>query len=303
MPARAADRVEHPAMPTNPRRPRYPWLERNGQLSWLKLVVFGALFLPGLWNGIAFATGALGARPLHELIHALGLWAIRLLFISLAVTPLRRILEWPQLVKLRRMIGVAAFAYALAHLTAYAADEAFDLGKVAAEILLRFYLTIGFAALLGLSALAATSTDRMMRRLGGPRWQRLHRLVYAIALLGNIHYFLQAKLEVSEPLVMAGLLFWLLAYRVLVARTAQGRLPLAGIAGLGVVAALVTAAAEASYFALKFHVDPLRILAADLMFSAGTRPAWFVLLAGGAVALAAALRGLRRAPRPRLEPA
>jgi sulfoxide reductase heme-binding subunit YedZ len=280
-----------------------PWRERNGRLSLLKLAVFLSLFVPGLWNGVAFALDDLGARPLHALIHILGLWALRLVFIALAITPLRRSLDWPQLLKVRRMVGVAAFAYAMAHLTAYAADQAFDLAKVASEIIFRFYLTIGFAALLGLAALAATSTDKMIRRIGGVRWQRLHRLVYLIAILGNLHYFLQSKLEVFEPIFMGGLLFWLLAYRLVAARTADGELRLVGVAVLSLAAVMATALGEATYFALKFGVAPMRILATDVSLAAGLRPAWLVLIAVAIVTLATAFRRLGKYRQRRLEPA
>src|SRR6185295_6134271 len=101
--------------------------------------------------------------------------------ISLAVTPLRRVARFNHLVDVRRMIGVGAFVYAAAHISLYVADQMFDLWKVASEIVLRLYLTIGFIALLGLMALAATSTDAMVRRLGAKRWQRLHQAIYVIA--------------------------------------------------------------------------------------------------------------------------
>ena len=116
---------------------------------------------------LSLSLGWLEPRPFNEAIHQFGLWTIRLIFLALAVTPLRQILQWPRLILVRRMIGVAAFAYAITHLTLYTADQMFDLAKVASEIVHRIYLTIGFTAVLGLSALAATSTDGMIRRLGG----------------------------------------------------------------------------------------------------------------------------------------
>src|SRR2546430_10515151 len=192
----------------------YPWQDYSGRLSPLKLAVFVALFLPALWTAFAFGMGWLQPRPFTEAIHQVGLWMLRFLFIALAITPLRKIVQWPRLILVRRMIGVAAFAYGLAHITLYVADLKFDVAKAASEIALRIYLTIGFAALLGLAALAATSTDAMVRRLGGRAWSRLHQSIYAIAVLAAIHYFLQRKLEIYEPTVTAGLLFWLLSYRL-----------------------------------------------------------------------------------------
>src|SRR5260370_968588 len=108
------------------------------------------------------------------------------------------------------MIGVAAFAYAITHLSLYTADQMFDLAKVASEIVHRIYLTIGFSAVVGLAALAATSTDGMIRRLGPRNWQRLHRLVYLIALLAVVHYCMQSKLDLWEPSIMAGIYGWLI---------------------------------------------------------------------------------------------
>jgi len=278
-----------------------PWFDRSGRFSPFKTAVFAALFLPGLWIGFAYATGRLEPLPIMQAIHHAGLWAIRLLVITLMVTPFRRLFHWPELIQLRRMIGVGAFAYALGHFSLYVVDQAFDLGKVASEIALRFYLTIGFTALVGLSALAATSTDGMLRRLGGRRWRRLHKLVYPIALLGVIHYFLQSKANVSEATVVAGIFIWLMAYRALQALLGEERpLPLWGVFALGIAAALATAFGEAAYFWARIGADPTRVLAADLMFRFGPRPAWFVLGFGmlvGLVALARAGAGRRKRER------
>ncbi len=283
----------------------YPWRDYDGRLSWLKLVVFLALFPPAIWVAAAYRFDLLGARPLNEAIHQIGLWALRFMFLALAVTPGRQILHWSRLLTVRRMLGVAAFAYAATHLTLYMVDQAFDLAKITTEIALRIYLTIGFCALLGLGALAATSTDGMVRRLGGPRWQRLHRLVYPIALLANVHFFMQAKLEVWEPTVMFGLLGWLLGYRWLAKRRAvRGRLPLPWVAALAGLAPLLTALGEAAYFRLAFGVDPERVLAANLSLDTGVRPAVLVLMITGAIALAGVVRGLAASrPKARLRPA
>ena len=278
---------------------KFPWRDYGGRASPLKSAVFIALFAPSGWTILAYGLGELGARPLNEAIHQLGLWGFRLLFISLAITPLRKLLHWPRLILVRRMIGVAAFVYIAGHFTLYVVDQQFDLVKVGWEIVLRIYLTIGFAALLGLAALAATSTDGMVRRLGGRNWRRLHRCVYVIGVLAVIHYFMQRKLEIYEPTVMAGLFGWLMFYRLLARVPGENRmLPLSFVAALGLAAALATAAGEALYFRLVLGIDPALILAADLSLAAGLRPAWIVLAIGAAVTLAAAWRGLakRRSP-------
>jgi len=185
----------------------YPWFDRSGRISTLKLVVFLAIFAPCAWTLLSYELGTLGPRPLIEAIHQTGLWAIRFLVISLAITPLRRALQWPRLVLVRRMVGVATFGYATLHLALYIIDQAFDWRLVASEIVTRFYLTIGVLALMSLSVLAATSTDVMIRRLSGRRWRRVHQSVYVIAVLALVHYFIQSKLNVAEPTVIAGLLF------------------------------------------------------------------------------------------------
>jgi sulfoxide reductase heme-binding subunit YedZ len=285
-----------------PMNPRFlPWRERNGKLSLLKLVVFVALFLPAAWTAAAFLRDALGPRPLNEAIHQIGLWTIRFLFISLAMTPARQALHWPRLVLVRRMVGVAAFSYGILHLTLYVGDQSFNLWTVASEIVLRFYLTIGFVALLGLTALAVTSTDAMIRRLGGRRWRRLHQLAYGIALLGTVHYFIQSKLEVWEPMIIAGLYAWLMAYRLVAWRTVSGRVPLWGLAVLSIGAGLATALGETLYFWLWMGAPPDLVLAANLSLATGTRPGWVVLAIGLTFTAAAIVRA--PAKKTRLRPA
>jgi sulfoxide reductase heme-binding subunit YedZ len=279
----------------------YPWNDYSGRLSPLKLAVFVALFVPGLWTAVFFAAGWLGPRPYTEAIHQVGLWMLRFLFIALAITPLRQIVQWPRLV--RRMVGVAALAYGLAHISLFIADEKFDLAKVASEIVLRIYLTIGFTALMGLAALAATSTDAMVRRLGARRWQRLHRIVYAIGLLAVIHYCMQSKLDLWEPMIMAGVYAWLIGYRLLVKFVGvRGRLPLAWVGALSLAVPVLTALGEAAYFNLALGVDPARVVAANWSLALGLRPAAIVLALGlGVTAIGAArpLLDIARKGRPR----
>ncbi|HEX7006543.1 MAG TPA: ferric reductase-like transmembrane domain-containing protein [Alphaproteobacteria bacterium] len=174
------------------------------------------------------------------------------------------------------------------------------LSKVASEIALRFYLTIGFAALLGLAALAATSTDAMTRRLGGARWRRLHQLVYPIALVATVHFFLQSKADVVEPTAMAGLGAWLLGWRVLAwARARALARPVVVAALLSVVAAGLTALGEAGYYWIKRGVDLLIVLDTNLSLAAGLRPAMAVLLILAAVSAVGAWRWRQAAPRLR----
>ena len=280
---------------------KYPWYDYQRRLSPLKLTVFIALFLPALWTAGSFAFGTLGARPLNEAIHQVGLWTVRFIFIALAITPLRAILQWQRLILVRRMVGVAAFGYVCIHFTLYIVDQSFDLAKVASEIALRIYLTIGFVALIGLAILAATSTDGMVRRLGR-RWQRLHRLIYFIAVLALIHYWLQSKLEVWEPTIFCGIFVWLMLYRLLAAKFAvRGALPLGWVAALAPVAAVVTGLGEAVYFNLAFNAPIARVINANLTLQTGLRPAPIVL-ALGLVVLAAGMARARLAPPARARP-
>ena len=269
---------------------KYPWLERNGRLSYLKLIVFIGLFIPGIITAIELANGTLGARPFIESNHQTGFWAIRFLFLSLCVTPFRRVFHWQRLILVRRMLGVTAFAYIIAHVTLYAASEHFDLTKVASEIVLRFYLTIGFVAVLGLAALTATSTDKMMKRLGIKRWQRLHNLVYFIAVLGTIHFFIQAKSDVTEPTIMAGFFFWLMGFRI-IQKVRKGKdLPIWGILLLGLGSGAATALGDAIYFKIKVGAPIMTVLATNFSLDAGLRPATLVTLVGIAVTLIALTR-------------
>ena len=181
------------------------------------------------------------------------------LIITLAITPLRRITRYGQLLDVRRMLGVGAFCYAALHISLYVLDQQFDLVKVASEIVKRIYLIIGFVALSGLTVLAITSTDGMVRRLGGMRWARLHQIVYVIAFLALIHYFQQTKADVSVPTLVAGLFGWLMCYRFAVRRI-RGELSSAGLALLSVVVAALTLIVQALGVALVFHVSPLTVM-------------------------------------------
>jgi len=253
-----------------------PWNERNGRFSLLKALVFAALFAPALWILYQAVTGALAPKPVTEMIHRSGDWALRLILLSLLVTPLRKLAQWPKLIAIRRMVGVAAFAYAFAHLTLYVVDQHFDLPHVVAEIVLRFYLTIGFVALLGLGALAATSTDRMIKRLGGARWNKLHKIIYALSVLAIFHFYLQSKADVTQPVMMTGFFLMLMLYRF-----AVKRLPIwVAVAGSAVVGAGLTALAEATWYAIRRHYDFWEVLGANIDPDMFPRPTAYVAAAG-----------------------
>jgi sulfoxide reductase heme-binding subunit YedZ len=171
------------------------------RIAAFKPLVFIACLLPLahlVWDAVQ---GTLGTDPVAQLEHRSGDWALRLLLATLAITPLRRISGWHKAIRFRRMLGLFAFFYVSVHLTIYLA---IDLGgfwsQLLGEIIKRPYITVGFAAWLLLIPLALTSTQAMMRRLGR-NWQRLHRLIYPIALLGVLHYFWLVKADHREPAV------------------------------------------------------------------------------------------------------
>jgi methionine sulfoxide reductase heme-binding subunit len=255
-----------------------PWTTRSGELSPLKLITFVALWLPAGWLALQAANGWLGSKPLTEAIHQSGDWAVRLLLISLAVTPLRFIGAWPDLILVRRMLGLAALAYTALHVTLYVALEAFDLGKVASEIVLRIYLTIGFVALVGLAILGSTSTDGMIRRLGSVRWNRLHSIVYGIAVLALVHFALQRKIDITEVALMTGFFLWLMGFRLLKRNGLHKSIT--ALLALGILTGVLTAFAEFTWYALMTGVPAGRVLAANLDFTYTIRPAWWVLAAG-----------------------
>ncbi len=179
-----------------------PWLDRKGRLSPLRASVFALLWLPILTYAGRYALHDLGPRPVHEALLAAGTWTIWWLLASLAVTPAKALLGLPGIVVVRRMIGSAALAYGVLHLTLHAADENWRLLHVAAEIVSRFYLTVGAAVLAGLAGLGWTSRDSWVKRLG-PGWKRLHRLAYPLAALGMFHYYLPRASNSSAMRIQA----------------------------------------------------------------------------------------------------
>jgi sulfoxide reductase heme-binding subunit YedZ len=281
------------------------WRDGRGRLSALRIATLALLLWPVALAITAWQTEIrFEARPVNDLIHRAGFWMLMFLLLSLAVTPLRRIARYGQLVDVRRMIGVGAFCYGAAHLSLYILDQAFDLAHVASEIVLRVYLTVGFTALLGLAVLAATSTDGMMRALGGLRWRRLHQLVYLIAVLALLHFFQQTKLDESVPTLVTGLFLWLAGYRLIAWRWKRpGELPSWLLLALSVAASALTFAGEAIGIAIKFNVSPLMVLQTAFDFDLDNldmvRPGWYVLAAGLAVVLLDLACARWRTRRPR----
>lgn len=258
-------------------------------IFWLRLATLIALCLPAAELAWRWYSDDLGPRPVTLATHATGDWAVTFLLLSLAMTPARTLFDWMPLVHVRRRIGVAAALYALAHLLIYVLDQKWNLLVVATEIAKRFYLTIGFAALLVLTALAITSTNGWQRRLKR-NWKRLHWLVYPAVAVALVHFFIQSKVKIGEAAFAAGLFAWLMLWRVLPIRL---RSSYAGLMLLAVAATLVTVVFEASWYGLVNKIDPMRILAANLDPELAPRPAHKVLAVSLlVVALVALRRGL-----------
>ena len=196
-------------------------------IRWIKVAVFIACLVP-LAVLLARFFGStprdmstwgvgLGANPIEKITHATGDWTLRFLLITLSITPLRKLLGLPALIRFRRMFGLFAFFYGCLHFTTYIwLDKFFNVHEMLADIAKRKFITVGFTAFLLLIPLALTSTAGSIRRLGGKRWQALHRLVYVSAIAGVIHYLWLVKADIRKPLIYGAILTVLLSYRVVI---------------------------------------------------------------------------------------
>jgi len=184
-------------------------------IRWLKVVVFLACLVPLALLGLKAYNGALGANPIEVITHATGDWTLRLLLVTLSITPLRRLTGQPWLIRFRRMIGLFAFFYGVLHFLTYIwLDKFFDLHEMLADIAKRRFITVGLTGFVLLIPLVITSTSGWIRRLGGKRWQLLHRLIYLSAIAGVIHYLWLVKADIRKPLEYATVLALLLGYRL-----------------------------------------------------------------------------------------
>jgi sulfoxide reductase heme-binding subunit YedZ len=205
------------------------------QIQWIRWVAKPVLFVLCLvplvwlvWDGV---TNNLGANPVETVRRYTGDWTLRFLLIALTVTPLRRLTGWHIVIRLRRMLGLFAFFYACLHFVSYIwLDQFFMWDAIIEDILDRPYITVGVASFLLLIPLAVTSTNGMVRRLGGQRWQRLHQLVYVIAVLGVIHFLWLVKSDISEPVIYGAILVLLLGFRLFWHLRGRSRQP-AGASG------------------------------------------------------------------------
>jgi sulfoxide reductase heme-binding subunit YedZ len=184
---------------------------------WTKVLVFAAGLAPVFWLCWRAWNQDLTANPIEFITRYTGDWTIRFLVLTLAVTPLRKVLGLPDLIRFRRMIGLYAFFYGTLHFVTYIwLDKFFDLGEMLKDVEKRRFITMGFTAFLLMAPLALTSTAGWIRRMGGKRWQRLHRLVYVSAIAGVVHYYWLVKSDIRLPALYGALVGGLLLYRVAV---------------------------------------------------------------------------------------
>ncbi len=189
------------------------------QAQWTTRVIKPSVFLLSLlpmallvWNAVY---GHLSANPIDDVTRETGTWTLRFLMITLAVTPLRKITGWSVVVRLRRMLGLFAFFYGFLHFTTYVyLDQFFAFDEIVKDIVKRPFIAVGFTAFVLMVPLAATSTDRIAKWMGGRRWRLLHRLIYLTALGGVIHYLWLVKADRQRPLIYGGILALLLGYRL-----------------------------------------------------------------------------------------
>ena len=188
----------------------------NKMLARIKTVVFLLALIPLAKLGFSAYLDTLGANPIEKITRTTGYWALTLLLISLSLTPLKRMMGWLWLIRLRRMLSLFAFFYACLHFLTYLVlDQFFDWESIIKDIIKRPYITVGFPVFLLMIPMAVTSTDAMIRRLGGKRWRLLHRLVYLCAVGGVIHYWWLVKKDLTNPIIFAVGLGVLLSIRFL----------------------------------------------------------------------------------------
>ncbi len=193
---------------------RTPQALPNAALAAIRIAVFLLCLVPAAQLALGWQQNSLGANPIEAITRGSGEWALRLLLITLAITPLRRLTGWYWLLRLRRMLGLFAFAYGVAHFGIYLwLDQFFDWRAIVHDIAERPFITVGFAALVLMLPLALTSTHGAMRRMGGRKWQALHRSIYGIAILAVVHFWWLVKADILRPLIYAVILAVLLGMR------------------------------------------------------------------------------------------
>jgi sulfoxide reductase heme-binding subunit YedZ len=281
----------------------WPWQDRNRRFSRLKATTFALMLWPAIRTAWLVGAGDYGntwSLGLPSLTYWSGVWATVILLMALAVTPAATILRWPALVDVRRMIGVTALVYTLAHVVIYFAFRRWDFGGIVTDMTTRTTLIVATLSTIGLIALGATSVDAAVKYMGAKNWQRLHTTNYVISALAILHVLL-ARGTYTEQYVLTALFVWLMAWRVL-ARYGLGTNAMALVV-LAAASCLVAALLEAGFLWARRGFDVWDTLGVNFnlaVFDFGVPPAWQVLGFGLVVALAAAGREMLRARAGRL---
>ena len=288
-------------MPTRPKasHPRHsalswlPWTDRAGRLSWLKLAAFVLLMAPAIYMIIVWRIDRL-PNPITFVVKESGAWSMRFLVGVIGISPLRRISSFSRLILIRRMVGLAALSYGLAHLAFYFASQDFNWPLIIDGMLHALYLTTGYVALALMIALGLTSNDASIRLFGTIGWRRLHWLVFPSVLLSLLHFLLEVRVDADEVAIMGGVLIFLAIYRLSLRfgiDMSRNRLLI-----LAPVCALATALLEAAYYRWGTGVHAESILRANIEWSEDIRPSWWVL----AIGLGIAFAGSFHRPRPKV---
>lgn len=260
-----------------------PFADRTGRVPLIKLVAFLLCIAPAVWIGVQWQMGWLSPKPVTDILRQTGDWAMRILVLTLAITPLRFTAHWNRLYSIRRMLGVTALVYSVVHVIFWFWQQDFDWWPIVMEIVLRTYLSIGLAATLIMIVLGITSNDWGVRKLGSVGWNNLHWWVYPAAIASLVHYFMLIRLDAYEPVLMAGLLALSAGFRFL--RKRDHSFSPVSLLGLAVLGGIATALIEAGYYAYSTGVDVRRLLEANFDFTYDIRPSWYVLGAGVLLAL------------------
>jgi methionine sulfoxide reductase heme-binding subunit len=265
----------------------WPWQDGQHGFSWLKAGTFALMFVPAIWLIDQVATGEFGPVPLGGMTYWSGFWATAILLLALAITPASTIFRWRRLIIVRRMIGVTALAYTVAHLIIYFALRFWNFAFIANEVATRLSLIVATASTIGLIALGATSVDAAVRRMGAKGWQRLHSAVYVTAALAILHYLLSPGLF-PDQFLLSGMFFWLMAWRVL-ERRGQGTHG-GALALLALVSCLFTAAFQVGCIWAFRGYALSEIFSIYFTSILGIPPAWTILALGLLIAVAGVIQ-------------
>ncbi|HJU10388.1 MAG TPA: ferric reductase-like transmembrane domain-containing protein [Candidatus Binataceae bacterium] len=263
----------------------WPWQDRNSSFSVLKAVTFTLMLGPALWLLYSTATGGFGITPIGELTFWSGIWSMAILLLALAITPAFAIFRWSRVIIVRRMIGVTALAYTLAHIGIYFALRLWDFRVIGNEMATSISLIAATVSTIGLVALGATSLDAAIQRMGAKDWNRLHNMIYVITGLALIHFLIVPEMY-PEQYIACGMFFWLMVWRLL--RQYRYGSNSRALATLSVAACLFTAALEAGWGWVYYGYEPFGTLRANFSLILGVSPAWKMLIFGLLIAFAAA---------------